>query len=65
VTVLDLDTGRQATHTLVGAPEADPAAGRLSVASPLGRALAGRRVGDEVDFAAPRGTRRLRVVAVR
>src|SRR3954453_15662212 len=59
VTVRDADTGREATHTLVSAHEADPAAGRLSVESPLARALPGARVGDEVAFEAPRGTRRL------
>src|SRR3954466_16370009 len=59
VTVRDADTGREATHTLVSAHEADPAAGKLSVESPLAKALAGARVGDEGAFEAPRGTRRL------
>src|SRR3954452_6857340 len=59
VTVRDAGTGREATHTLVSAHEADPAAGKLSVESPLAKALAGARVGDEVAFEAPRGTRRL------
>jgi transcription elongation factor GreA len=64
VTVRDLDTGREATHTLVSASESDPANGRLSIDSPLGRALAGTRPGDEVAFDAPRGQRRLEVVAL-
>ena len=64
VTVRDLDSGREATHTMVGAAESDPASGKLSIDSPLGRALAGARVGDEVPFAAPRGRRRLEVVAI-
>lgn len=64
VTVRDLDTGREATHTLVSASESDPAHGRLSIDSPLGRALAGTRPGDEVAFDAPRGQRRLEVVAL-
>lgn len=64
VTVRDLDGGREATHTLVSATESDPANGRLSIDSPLGRALAGARVGDEVAFDAPRGRRRLEVVAL-
>jgi transcription elongation factor GreA len=64
VTVRDLDSGREATHTLVSAAESDPAAGRLSIDSPLGRALAGARAGDEVAFDAPRGRRRLEVVAL-
>ena len=64
VTVRDLDSGREATHTLVSAAESDPAAGRLSIDSPLGRALAGARAGEEVAFEAPRGRRRLEVVGL-
>ena len=62
VTVRDVDSGREATHTLVSASESDPANGRLSIDSPLGRALAGARAGDEVAFDAPRGRRRLEIV---
>jgi transcription elongation factor GreA len=64
VTVRDLDSEREATHVLVSASESDPASGRLSIDSPLGRALAGARPGDEVEFDAPRGRRRLAVVAL-
>jgi transcription elongation factor GreA len=64
VTVRDLETGREATHTIVSANESDPANGRLGIDSPLGRALAGRRVDDEVTFHAPRGERRLKVLAL-
>ena len=64
VTVRDLDSGREATHVLVSAAESDPGGGRLSIDSPLGRALAGARAGDEVAFDAPRGRRRLAVVAL-
>jgi transcription elongation factor GreA len=64
VTVRDLDSGREARHTIVSAAESDPAGGRLSIDSPLGRALTGARVGDEVVFDAPRGQRRLEVVAI-
>jgi transcription elongation factor GreA len=64
VTVRDLDSGREAVHTMVSAAESDPASGRVSIDSPLGRALAGARVGDQVTFDAPRGQRRLEVVAI-
>jgi transcription elongation factor GreA len=64
VKVRDLDNGREAEHTIVSAAESDPASGRLSIDSPLGRALTGARVGDEVTFDAPRGKRRLEIVAV-
>ena len=65
VTVRDLDSGRELEHTIVGAAESDPASGKLSIDSPLGRALTGARTGDEVTFDAPRGKRRLEVVAIR
>jgi transcription elongation factor GreA len=65
VTLRDLDGGRETTHTIVSAAESDPANGRLSIDSPLGRALAGARPGDEVTFDAPRGQRRLRIVTLR
>ncbi|HTE60641.1 MAG TPA: transcription elongation factor GreA [Solirubrobacteraceae bacterium] len=64
VAVRDLDSGREAEHTIVSAAESDPASGRLSIDSPLGRALTGARVGDEVTFDAPRGPRRLEVTAI-
>jgi transcription elongation factor GreA len=64
VTVRDLDSGREATHTIVSAAESDPADGKLSIDSPLGRALTDARVGDQVTFDAPRGQRRLEIVAI-
>ncbi len=64
VTVRDLEGAREATHTLVSASESDPAHGRLSIDSPLGRALVGRRPGEVVTFDAPRGQRRLEVIAL-
>ena len=64
VTVRDLDSGREATHVLVSASESDPGSGRLSIDSPLGRALVGTHPGDEVEFDAPRGRRRLAIVAL-
>jgi transcription elongation factor GreA len=64
VTVRDDDSGREAKHTIVSATEADPANGKLGIDSPLGRALAGAKVGDSVVFVAPRGERRLSVLGV-
>ena len=64
VTVRDLDSGREAVHTIVSAAESDPASGRLSIDSPLGRALTGARAGDQVTFDAPRGQRRLEIVRI-
>jgi transcription elongation factor GreA len=59
---IQFDDDVEATrYELVSAVESDPAARRLSVESPIGKALDGRRVGDVVDVAAPGGTRRVHV----
>ncbi len=50
--------------TLVGHAEANPRAGRISISSPVGAALLGRQVGEEVLVPTPSGERRLRIEAV-
>ena len=62
---LEDEQGERVTWRLVGPDEADARAGKLSVASPLGKALLGREVGDEVRFDRPRGRAILEVVALR
>jgi transcription elongation factor GreA len=57
--------GQRETYVLVGAREADPAAGRLSHRSPVGQALLGARPGDEVVVDLPRVRHAYRVIAVR
>ena len=61
VTVLDLQSKETDTYVLVMAEMMDIDAGHISFASPLGRALVDRRVGDEVELRLPRGTRKLKV----
>jgi len=56
--------GLEAEYTLVGSAEADPKAGRLSVVSPVGKALVGARAGDEVAVETPRGQAMYRVLKV-
>ena len=56
--------GMTDTYTLVGSAESDPGAGRLSVASPVGRALLGARPGSEVAVRTPRGAVTYRIVSV-
>jgi transcription elongation factor GreA len=63
VTVED-DSGAQLTFRLVGSAEADPANGRISNVSPIGRALLGRSAGETVEIAAPRGAVSYRVISV-
>lgn len=59
--VVDEASGAVHRWTLVSSTEADLAAGRLSVDSPVGRALRARPVGETVVIEAPRGERRLRI----
>ena len=61
VHVVDLQTERAATYTLVGPTEADVSQGRLSSESPMARALMGAKPGDNVRLVTPRGPRELRV----
>jgi transcription elongation factor GreA len=61
VTVLDLQSQETDTYVLVLAEMMDIDAGHISFASPLGRALVDRRVGDEVELRLPRGSRKLKV----
>ena len=58
------EEGETLTYHLVGAVEADPGAGRISVESPVGRALVGKRQGDRVSVSVPAGTVQLTVKAV-
>jgi transcription elongation factor GreA len=62
VTVLDIETEETDTYQLVLAEMMDIDAGHISLASPLGRALNGCKVGDEVSLRLPLATRRLRVL---
>jgi transcription elongation factor GreA len=56
--------GDELTYSIVGTTEADPAAGRISTSSPVGAALVGASVGDEVEVRTPRGAVSYRVVNI-
>ncbi|UCF68576.1 MAG: transcription elongation factor GreA [Acidobacteriota bacterium] len=62
VTVRDLDGEEQQTYEIVVADDGDPAHGRISLTSPLGKALVSRQVGDEVIVRTPGGERVLEIV---
>ncbi|MGI9148297.1 MAG: GreA/GreB family elongation factor, partial [Chloroflexota bacterium] len=63
VKVLD-DEGEQETYYLVGSHEADPRRRLISNVSPIGRALLGKRVGDEVTVVAPAGAFTLKILEI-
>ena len=64
VVLEDLDDGARQEFTLVSSPESNPAEGRLSQESPVGRAIAGHRRGDVVDAHAPHRVRHLRIAEI-
>ncbi len=51
----DLDTEKIVEYTFVFSEEADPENGRISLATPIGKALVGKQVGDEVVVVVPKG----------
>jgi transcription elongation factor GreA len=61
----DEDSGARVTYQIVGEDEADIKSGRISVGSPIARALVGKAEGDAVEVAAPGGRRSYEVIAVR
>jgi len=61
----DQDQGAAVTYQIVGEDEADIRAGRVSVTSPIARALIGRMSGDVVDVSAPGRTRSYEIVSVK
>ena len=64
IEVVDHEGGSETYH-LVGAVESDPSAGRISVDSPVGRALVGHKKGDRVTVSVPSGTLTLTIKAVK
>jgi transcription elongation factor GreA len=64
IVLRDLTHDEELSYTLVGTSEANPRAGKISIASPVGRALIDRQAGDEVEVDAPVGIVRYRVEKV-
>lgn len=56
VTLEDLDSGNEVTYKIVGVDEADISKHKISIASPIARALIGKKKGDEVKVTTPKGS---------
>ncbi len=65
VELVDEDTEETKTYQIVGDQEADVKSGRISISSPIARALIGKAVGDSVEVNAPGGARGYEIVNVR
>ncbi len=64
VTIQEEGSTEEETYEIVGVAEADPAEGKISNESPMGRALLGKRVGDLVQVEAPAGSYTIKVLKV-
>ena len=62
VVVLDTNKDEELTYHLVTSEEAEPANGKISTTSPIGRALLGKEVGDEVKVQSPGGVKELEIL---
>ncbi|MCE1236346.1 MAG: transcription elongation factor GreA [Hyphomicrobiales bacterium] len=65
VTLIDEDTEEEKKYQIVGDMEADVKKGRISISSPIARALIGKDIGDTVEVMAPGGARSYEITAVR
>ncbi|RWC26118.1 MAG: transcription elongation factor GreA [Mesorhizobium sp.] len=64
VVLVDEDTEEKKTYRIVGDQEADVKSGRISISSPIARALIGKEVGDAIEVNAPGGARGYEIVQV-
>lgn len=62
---VERDNGQQAQYQITGSLESDPAQGKISHISPIGKSLLGKRPGDIAEVQTPRGHARIKVIAVR
>jgi len=62
---VQLQDGSEEHYTIVGSAEANPGEWRISNESPMGKALLGKRVGDEVEVEAPSGLLKLRILEIK
>mgnify|MGYP005846319969 FL=1 len=64
VTLLNEEEGEEEVYVIVGPAEAQPAQGRISDQSPVGKAIMGHRVGDRVTVETPAGARQLLITKI-
>jgi transcription elongation factor GreA len=65
VKLLDEDTEQSKTYQLVGETEADVRSGKVSITSPIARALIGKKVGDTVEVHTPSGAKSYEIVSLK
>lgn len=65
VRIVDEDTEEEKTYAIVGDAEADAGQGRISISSPIARAMIGKEEGDSFEVAAPGGARSFEILEVK
>ena len=65
VTLIDEETEEEKTYQIVGEQEADVKSGKISILSPIARAMIGKGEGDSIEVAAPGGARDYEILAVK
>ena len=65
VTLVDEDTDEEKTYQIVGDQEADVKKGKISISSPISRALIGKSEGDSIEVAAPGGSKSYEILSVK
>jgi transcription elongation factor GreA len=65
VTIVDEDTDEEKTYQIVGDQEADVKSGKISISSPIARALIGKGEGDSAEVTAPGGSRSYEILKVK
>lgn len=65
ITLVDTDTDEEVVYQIVGVDESDVKAGRLSVSSPVARAMIGKTVGDEIEVTTPGGHKSYEILKVK
>lgn len=64
IRVLDLDDNEEEDYILVGPGEEDPEQDRIPITGPIGQALVGKQIGEQVEVPIPRGVRKLKVMGI-
>ena len=65
VTYVDEDTEEEKTYQVVGDPEANASEGRISISSPIARAMIGKEIGDSFEVSAPGGARSYEIIKIK
>ncbi len=65
VTLVDEDTEEEKTYQIVGEQEADVKGGKISITSPIARAMIGKSQGDQIEVTAPGGSRSYEILKVK